>query len=206
VAETVKAFGRLDSFVGAAAISEFTMFFTQMPIEKVEETFNEVIGVNLKGYVLGALAAVPELRKTEGSIVLTLSPAGFFPGGGGPVYTLSKHAGVGLVRQLAFELAPTIRVTAVSPGAIPGSDLRGPSALGQQEMSLQGIPREQHEAMVKRVTPLAMYPDPEGYFPIYALLAGQDSKLTTGAVFHWDQGTQLVGFGMAGLRDLAEQS
>ena len=77
-----------------------------------------MFGVNVKGYLLGAKAAYRELAKTRGSIIFTVSNAGFYPCGGGPLYTASKHAVVGLIRQLAYELAPSVRVNAVAPGLV----------------------------------------------------------------------------------------
>jgi NAD(P)-dependent dehydrogenase (short-subunit alcohol dehydrogenase family) len=66
---------------------------------------DELFAVNVKGYLLGARAAAEALRPTRGSMIFTLSNASFFPRDGGPLYTASEHAGLGLVRQLAYELA-----------------------------------------------------------------------------------------------------
>jgi NAD(P)-dependent dehydrogenase (short-subunit alcohol dehydrogenase family) len=81
----------------------------------------------VKGYLLAAGAAWPELVRTEGSIVMTLSNASFYVNGGGPVYTAAKHAAVGLVRELTYELRPRVRVNGVAPGRM-NTDLRGPQA------------------------------------------------------------------------------
>lgn len=53
----------------------------------------------------------------RGSMIFTCSIAGFHAGCGGTLYTIAKHAVVGLVRQLALELAPEVRVNAVAPVA-----------------------------------------------------------------------------------------
>ena len=74
----------------------------------IEEAFDEMFAVNVKGYLLGAKAALPELVATGGNMVFTLSNSSFLPDGGGPLYVASKHACLGLVRQLAHELAPRI--------------------------------------------------------------------------------------------------
>lgn len=68
-------------------------------------------------------------------MIFTLSNAAWYPGGGGPLYTASKHAATGLIRQLAYELAPKVRVNGVGPCGM-ASDLRGPQALGQSETSI----------------------------------------------------------------------
>ncbi len=125
VAEAVKHFGRLDIFVGNAGIWDFNMSLVDLPDDRIGEGFDELFSINVKGYLLGAKAAYQELAKTHGCIIYTVSNAGFYPCGGGPLYTASKHAVVGLIRQLAYELAPRIRVNGVAPGAIP-TDLRGP--------------------------------------------------------------------------------
>src|SRR3546814_13245073 len=79
---------------------------------------DELFGVNVKGYVLLAKASLPALVRSGGSLVYTVSNAGFDPAGGGVLYTASKHAVVGLIRQLAFEFAPPVRVNGVAPGPI----------------------------------------------------------------------------------------
>jgi NAD(P)-dependent dehydrogenase (short-subunit alcohol dehydrogenase family) len=110
VSSIVGKFGRLDALVGTAAITEYASKLADIRLDRLESTFGEVMAVNFKGYLFAAIAAVPELAKTNGSITLTLSTSGFYPGVSGPIYTLSKHAGVGLVRQLAFEYSTGIRV------------------------------------------------------------------------------------------------
>lgn len=128
---------------------------------------------------------------------MTLSTSGFYPGASGPLYTFSKHAGAGLVRQLAFEYSPDARVNAVIPGGISGSDLRGPVALGPEGISLKTLDRD---AQVAEMTPLRRMPRDEEYPPIYVLLAGKESTLATGSFVFWDGGLGLVGHGMT--RDL----
>lgn len=75
-----------------------------------------------------------ELRKTGGSMIFTASIAGLNSGGGGVLYTASKHAVVGMIRQLAAELGPDIRVNGVAPGGTL-TDLRGLVSLGQDGRS-----------------------------------------------------------------------
>lgn len=130
VEETVRRFGKLDIFVGNAGIFDRFVKLADIPLDKLSAAFDELYNVNVKGYFLGARAAVEELTKTEGCMIFTISVAGFFAGGGGTIYTSSKHALVGLVRQLALELGPTIRVNGVAPGGVL-TDLRGLAALEQ---------------------------------------------------------------------------
>jgi NAD(P)-dependent dehydrogenase (short-subunit alcohol dehydrogenase family) len=193
VSSIVDRFGRLDSLVGTAAITDYASRLDQIPLDKFENTLDEIMAVNFKGYLFAAIAARAELAKTKGSITLTLSTSGFYPGASGPLYTFSKHAGVGLVRQLAFEYSPDVRVNAVIPGGIAGSDMRGTVALGEEHTSLKTLDRDDQ---VAEMTPLRRMPRDGEYPPIYVLLAGQESTVATGSFVFWDGGLGLVGHGM----------
>lgn len=83
VAETVRAFGRLDVFVGNAGIFDVYASVADLPEEQLSRAYDELFGVNVKGLIFGARAALPELRKTAGSMVFTASVAGLNSGGGG---------------------------------------------------------------------------------------------------------------------------
>ena len=195
VKETVGAFGRLDSFIQCAGITDWTPAFSLLANDTLPEAFDEILRVNVLGTVLGAKAAVEELRKTQGSITLTLSTSGFFPGGQGAIYTLSKHALVGLVRQLAYELAPTVRVNAVVPGAIQESRIGGPAVLGQADLYPEAVVPD-FGGLVESMTPLHVYPKASEYAGIYQLLADPErGRLATGSIVFWDGGISLIGHG-----------
>jgi cis-2,3-dihydrobiphenyl-2,3-diol dehydrogenase len=200
VAETIRRFGRLDCFVGNAGIWDFSIPLVDLPEDKIGSAFDELFGVNVKGYLLGAKAAYRELAKTHGSMIFTVSNAGFYPCGGGPLYTASKHAVVGLIRQLAYELAPKIRVNGVAPGAIP-TDLRGPGSLAMAERSIAELPMKE---MVERGLPLGILPEPRDYTGSYVLLASTNNSSTaTGSVIICEGGMGVRGFvNAAGGRDL----
>jgi cis-2,3-dihydrobiphenyl-2,3-diol dehydrogenase len=200
VADTVARFGRLDCLVGNAGIWDFSVRLADLPDDKIGAAFDELFNINVKGYLLGAKASYRELAKTRGSIIFTVSNAGFYPCGGGPLYTASKHAVVGLIRQLAYELAPKIRVNGVAPGAIP-TDLRGPATLAMAERSIAQVPLKD---MVERGLPLGKLPEPRDYTGSYVLLAsGENSSTATGGVIICEGGIGIRGFvDAAGGRDL----
>ncbi|MFD1935763.1 MULTISPECIES: SDR family oxidoreductase [Nonomuraea] len=95
------------------------------------ERYRVAMGVNVDGVVFGVTAAVPALlRSGGGAIVVTASLAGLVGYDGDPVYTMTKHAVVGLVRGLATPLARDgIRIGAVCPGFTDT-----PLVAGQREM------------------------------------------------------------------------
>jgi NAD(P)-dependent dehydrogenase (short-subunit alcohol dehydrogenase family) len=186
----VDRFGKLDIFVANAGIWDNGLSVLDLPEAGIEAAFDEIFAVNVRGALLGAKAAAHELARMQGNIILTISNAGFYSGGGGPIYTASKHAMVGLVRQLAHELAPKIRVNAVAPGAVP-SDLRGPVALSMDSRSLIA---GRSDELIASFLPLATAPGVDDYPGSYVLLASREnSRVTTGAIINADGGLGVRG-------------
>jgi NAD(P)-dependent dehydrogenase (short-subunit alcohol dehydrogenase family) len=190
VAATAGAFGKLDVLIGNAGLWDFGRSLESLPADVLGEAFDEIFHLNVLGYLLGARAALPRLRETKGSIIFTVSNAGFWPGGGGPLYVASKHAVMGLVKQLAYELAPEVRVNGVAPGGMP-TDLRGPRALGLADRSWGSMPVDQ---MMREFSPLRRAIAPDDYTGHYVLLASRANSLTvTGSVHNCDGGVGIRG-------------
>lgn len=190
VAATVAAHGKLDIFVGNAGIWDFMASLAGTPREQLGAMCDEIFNINVKGYLLGARAALDELRKTKGCMIFTASTSSYFTGGGGPVYVAAKHAVLGLIRQLAHELAPDIRVNGVAPGGTM-TPLTGSTAAGQGNMHMSAMPGM--DAMIGKGTPLGFAAQPENHAGHYVLLASRrDGAYTTGTVIMSDGG---VGIG-----------
>jgi NAD(P)-dependent dehydrogenase (short-subunit alcohol dehydrogenase family) len=116
VEKTVATYGHLDYAFNNAGIE-------QLPtplVEQGEETFDQIIDVNVKGVWLSMKYEIPEMLKNGGgAIVNTSSVAGLIGFPGIPIYIASKHAVLGLTKSVALEYAKLgIRVNAVSPAAI----------------------------------------------------------------------------------------
>ena len=189
VAETVRAFGRLDVFVGNAGIFDVYAKLADLDDDKLSRAFDELFAVNVKGLLFGAKAALPELTKTQGSMVFTASVAGLNSGGGGAIYTASKHAVVGLIRELAVELAPDIRVNGVAPGGTM-TDLRGLTSLGNDDRSQFANPGV--EERLRGGNPLRMALMPDDLAGAYLFLASRrDARGITGTILTVDAGSML---------------
>ena len=192
VEAAVARFGKLDCAIGNAGIWDYSRSLDALPPDQLDAAFDEVFHINVKGYLNLAKAALPALVRSAGSLIFTVSNAGFDPSGGGPLYTASKHALVGLIRQLAYELAPAVRVNGVAPGPIE-TDLRGPAALGMAERSISSI--KLAETAAPNV-PLGKVPATADYAGGYVFLASRrDSRPATGSVLMLDSGIGARGIG-----------
>jgi NAD(P)-dependent dehydrogenase (short-subunit alcohol dehydrogenase family) len=198
VAQTVKAFGKLDVFVANAGVGDAFREIVDIPEADLAQVYADIFDVNVKAVIIGARMALPELLKTDGSIIVTLSNSSFYPDGGGVMYIASKHAALGVVRQLAHEFAPHVRVNAVSPGATKTDKLM-PASLGLDEKG-QRIRTQTHpsnkDAAVEACTPLKMHAYPAHHAGAYVLLASRrDNVAMTGSVVKTE-----AGLGIRGLR------
>lgn len=191
VAEATSRFGHLDCFVANTGFWDFGVSAEDLPGDaRFDEAFDQLFRLNVKALLAGAKAAIPGLRRTRGSLVMTASNASLHPGGGGPLYTAAKHAVVGLVRQLAYELAPDVRVNAVAPGGMMTA-LAPPPALAHAASSIADLPMEQ---LISTVSPLRFLPEPEDYAGWYVALASErDARTITGTVIECDGGESVRG-------------
>jgi NAD(P)-dependent dehydrogenase (short-subunit alcohol dehydrogenase family) len=191
VEATLRQFGKLDTLVGNAGVWDHFASLRKFDGGTLKATFEEVFGVNVLGYMLAAHAAAPALRERRGSMIFTLSNASFYAGGGGPVYVASKHACVGLIKQLAYEFAPEIRVNGVAPGGTV-TPLKGPQALGRENDRLSDIPG--FADAVADAMPLGFIAQPEDHTGHYVLLASRsNSPATTAAIIQSDCGWEIRG-------------
>ncbi|TDV09245.1 3-phenylpropionate-dihydrodiol/cinnamic acid-dihydrodiol dehydrogenase [Paraburkholderia caballeronis] len=195
VATAVDTFGKLDTFIGNAAIWDHGSSLVDLSPEQLDNGFGELFSINVKGYLLGAKAASRALIASEGSMIFTLSNSAFYPGGGGPLYTASKHAAVGIIRQLAYELAPKVRVNGVGPCGM-ASDLRGPASLGQQDRRIMD---SRTPEAIAGILPLQFFPSPADFTGPFVLLASRANNRTlSGVMINAD-----AGLGIRGIRHAA---
>lgn len=110
--KAVKYYGRIDILINNAGITHRSSFY-----ETEVEVYKRVMGVNLFGSINCTKAALDELIRNRGQIIVTSSVAGFAPLLGRTGYSASKHALHGLFDSLRVELMGSgVAVTIVCPG------------------------------------------------------------------------------------------
>ncbi len=112
----VERFGRLDTWVHAAAVAVYATFVDTTP-----EEFRRVVEVNLIGAANGASAALPRLREGGGALVVVSSMEARRAMPLHSAYAASKHGIDGMLEALRVELAHDgipVSVTNILPGVI----------------------------------------------------------------------------------------
>lgn len=116
MAETIEQqFGRLDGVLHNAGLLGVISPFDQIG----EDTFDEIMQINVKAQFLMTQALLPSLHKSDdGRIVFTSSSVGHIGRAFWGTYAISKFATEGMMQVLADELSDShIKVNAINPGA-----------------------------------------------------------------------------------------
>lgn len=186
VATAVSTFGGLDVLVNCVGVFDFYRGLGDLDAEVIDDAFAEMFSTNVKSHLHAVKSALPALRESRGSIVLTESTSAYHAGRGGVLYVSSKFAVRGLVTSLAYELAPHIRVNGVAPGGTLNTDLRGIPSLGQQSRRLDDTPGRAADLAAR--TPLGVALSGADHAWSYVFLASSRSRGITGNVIHPDGG------------------
>ena len=111
--KALKVFGRIDVLINNASK------FYPTKIDMVnDKNWADIININLKTPLFLSKSFFPELKKRKGSIINIIDIHVDPPLKNHIIYNLSKAGLLALTQSLAKDLAPTVRVNGVSPGAI----------------------------------------------------------------------------------------
>jgi NAD(P)-dependent dehydrogenase (short-subunit alcohol dehydrogenase family) len=129
---------------------------TQQPnfAELTDEQYFRILNINVNGVVFGVREAIRAMTPGGGSILATASLAGLIAYAGDPIYGLTKHAVVGLVRGLGLQMKDTnITINAICPG-ITATPLVGDQAIKMLEDANFPVIAPEHiaEACVRAIT------------------------------------------------------
>jgi short-subunit dehydrogenase len=165
VAGAVLAFGKLDiAFANAG-------FGVVAPLKKLTvEDYRRQFETNVFGVLRTIYAALPELEKTKGTLVIIGSVSGWVSTPGASPYSMSKFALRALANAITPELLPTgVKVTLISPGFV-ASEIR--------QIDNQGI---RHEHAKDPISPRMVVPTPKAVREILRAVAkGKREQIVTG--------------------------
>jgi len=187
VQTAVEQYGRLDVLVANAGIHDGGIGIRDLPGADLAQHLRQVLDVDVVGYLLAARAATESLLASNGSMIFTLSDASFLVSGNGAglAYATAKHAALGLVRHLAADLAPAVRVNAIAPGGVV-TGLRAPVS-GGADRAVYERPEEIRK-IIEQYNPLGLVLTPAQIAPLYRFLASPHAAGMTGEVLRPDGG------------------
>jgi pteridine reductase len=113
ITRTVDTTGRLDVLINNAS-----SFYPTPVGEAGEEQWDDLMGTNARAPFFLAQAAAPQLKQHQGCIINLVDIHAERPHKRHTIYSMAKAANAMLVKSLARELAPEVRVNGVAPGAI----------------------------------------------------------------------------------------
>jgi NAD(P)-dependent dehydrogenase (short-subunit alcohol dehydrogenase family) len=184
MAAAADRYGGIDVVVANAGA-----FGVAAPLEAYsDETFAEVIDVNVNGVFLTIKYAVPYLRQREGgSIIVTSSALAVKALPYMVAYQASKAALTGLVKAAALELGPAgIRVNSVNPGLVDTPMMR------LIESQIRPDRPQDAKSSILEGALFKYYLEPEEVAEMMVFLASDKSRSCTGSMYLMDQGVTLL--------------
>lgn len=173
IAEVIRRYGRLDVLVNNAGVH-----LKKWAVETSDEEFENLMNVHVNAAFSLSRHAIPELKKTKGSLLFTASMTSFMGMTQVIAYSVAKSGYLGFVRALSAELAEEgVRVNAVAPGWIQSPML---------EQALNADPERKAKILAR--TPMNKFGDPEDIGNAAVYLSSPAAKFVTGVVLPVDGG------------------
>ncbi|GGC61266.1 pteridine reductase [Marinobacter halophilus] len=163
---------RLDGLINNASV-----FYPRATEACTEDDWDDIMGANLKAPFFLLKHCLPELKKSNGSVINLIDIYSEKPLKDHPLYCASKAGLAALTRSWAKDLAPRIRVNGISPGAILWPE-------GDADID------PTHQQAILDKTPLARTGNPDDIAGAIAYLLC-DAPFVTGQVLAIDGGRSL---------------
>jgi NAD(P)-dependent dehydrogenase (short-subunit alcohol dehydrogenase family) len=173
---TVKTYGSLDILVNNAGIMDNFVPASEL----TDELWEKVFAVNTTGPMRAIRKALPLfIKKGSGNIINIASIGGLMGSRAGAAYTASKHAIVGLTKNVGFQYANSgIRCNAIAPGGVNtniGATINQPNEFGM-ERATAGMSLNPRMGEAEEIAKVALF------------LACDDSSFVNGTVITADAG------------------
>jgi len=157
IQQAIAKFGRVDVMWNNAGIMPIS-FFEEGHVDE----WDKMIDINIKGVLYSINAVLPHmLQRGEGHILSTSSVGGLKTSPGIGVYSGTKFAVKAIMETLREEVAQTIKVTTIYPGATKselGRDITSPKIKGLYG-NLTNMPKLDEEAIANAVIYAISQPD-----------------------------------------------
>lgn len=174
-----QAFGQLDILVNNASS------FYSTPLGSItEHHWNDLLGSNLKAPLFLSQACFPALKETNGCIINLLDIYATTPLKNHSLYCCAKAANQMLVKSLAADMAPEVRINGIAPGAILWPEANQSKSNNDETNSNQ----KQQQAILDKI-PLKKIGNPDNIIQAVLFLINND--YITGEVITIDGGRLL---------------
>lgn len=170
--------GRLDILINDAGMMD-----EMKPVGEVDDDlYQRVMTLNVKSPMLAMQKAVQIMEKQGGGNIINVASIGGTNGcKAGAVYTMSKHALIGLTQNTAFMYAgKNIRTNAICPGGVKtevGINMKNPSPLGLERV-MAGVDTSIRQAEVEEITGLVLFIASDAASFINAAVIAADGGVT----------------------------
>ncbi|WP_284141202.1 MULTISPECIES: glucose 1-dehydrogenase [unclassified Virgibacillus] len=157
VSKTVDTFGTIDILVNNAGIVDNMYAAANVPDDVWERVFN----INVTGTMRTMRKVLPLfMEKKSGTIVNMSSVSGVAGGRGGLTYTATKHAIVGMTRNVAAHYKHlNIRCNAIGPSQVPTNltnSIKQPDPYGM-EQALAGVKMMHRPGTTEEIANIALF-------------------------------------------------
>ena len=189
VSKTISEFGRIDILHNSAGVDIFVINpkADGTVVGTLEEDWDRLLAINLKGAFLFAKYTLPHMMKQRSGVVINMgSEYGVVGGLASAAYCASKGGIVLLTKQMALDYAPyNIRVNCICPCNV------------ETPLMEKGLATSEDPEAMKRtwekIMPLGRFSKPEEIAAGALYLASDDASFVTGTVLSIDGGVTAGG-------------